>query len=59
VHTGRVHGVVFSPDGTKLASAGADSTVEIWDLVTGQKQCFRGHKGPVLSAALLGRGFMN
>ena len=35
-HDGRVWWVEFSPDGSELASAGADGTVKIWPVGTGQ-----------------------
>ncbi|KAK5988045.1 Vegetative incompatibility protein HET-E-1 [Cladobotryum mycophilum] len=34
-HEGWVRSVLFSPDGTQLASASYDGTVKIWDRVTG------------------------
>jgi WD40 repeat protein len=37
-HTRRLYGVQFSPDGANLATSGADGTVRIWDLETGQAQ---------------------
>ena len=35
-HTGAVHAVAWSPDGTRLATAGVDGTAHIWDPTTGQ-----------------------
>ena len=34
-HTGRVYSVVFSPDGTTLASGSGDDTLRLWDVATG------------------------
>jgi WD40 repeat protein/serine/threonine protein kinase len=36
-HAGAVRRVLFSPDGTRLASAGSDRTIQIWDVASGQR----------------------
>ena len=53
-HTGGVFGVAFSPDGTKLASAGKDGTARVWDLAGQPPQpviVFRGHDHEVCCVA--------
>jgi WD40 repeat protein len=52
-HSDDVYAVVFSPDGRWIATAGADSTVKVWDSRAGGKpvRTFRGHTGVVTSLA--------
>ena len=34
-HSGAVHSVAFSPDGTRVVSGSEDETAKIWDAATG------------------------
>src|SRR5262249_5332266 len=51
-HTGFVYSAAFSPDGTRVVTAGSDGTAKVWDARTGAELLtLKGHTGFVMSAA--------
>jgi hypothetical protein len=49
-HTSAVQGISFSPDGNRIATAGADGTVRLWDVQTGlEVLVHKGYTGGVTS----------
>ena len=49
-HLSRVNSVNFSPDGSRVASGSADTTVRIWNVATGESESeLKGHMGSVYS----------
>ncbi len=51
-HTGAVMAVAWSPRGDSIASAGADTTVQVWDANTGKTAfVYRGHSDAVFAVA--------
>jgi WD40 repeat protein/serine/threonine protein kinase len=56
-HTGLVAALAVSADGRTLVSGSLDSTVRLWDPVTGEERAvLRGHTHPVCSVAVSGDG---
>jgi WD40 repeat protein len=52
LHVGEVFAVAWSPDGTRLASAGRDRRVQVWDVETGEPVClYEGHTEAVYALA--------
>jgi WD40 repeat protein len=56
-HIGGVRAVVFSPDGTMLASLGTDRLVKLWNATTGDViHTLHGHSGNVRGVAFTSEG---
>ncbi|MBI4613404.1 MAG: hypothetical protein HY720_07305 [Planctomycetes bacterium] len=57
VHRGPVRRVAFSPDGSRVVSAGADRSVRIWNAATGELvRGWYAHEDEVLSARVSANG---
>jgi hypothetical protein len=51
-HTDMVYAAAFHPDGTRLATAGGDGAIWLWDLARGEEVArLLGHTGYVMSLA--------
>ncbi|MDP1803604.1 MAG: WD40 repeat domain-containing protein, partial [Acidimicrobiales bacterium] len=55
-HTGSVFAVAALPGSGRVASAGADGTVRVWDAGAGTSDVLTGHEGPVRAMATTADG---
>ena len=53
-HAGAVAAVAVAPDGSWLASASRDGTVQIWDMATGHAQALMRVDSDIIACAWLG-----
>lgn len=52
-HTGPIHDVTLTPNGSHVLTAGEDGQVKLWNAASGGlERTFAGHQGPVFTAAV-------